>query len=190
MFVSREREKLINAIIFFSKNTKHLHKLKLFKLLNFLDFEHYRQTGRAVTGLRYSAWPMGPVPADFDTELTRPEGDLRSAISIIKVSDPTKEERFRIDFRPRAQFEKKYFSKRELRIMEELAMIFEEYRGEDMSEFSHYKELPWSKIYQNGKGKGRVIPYDLALSSQRIASGETIDSEELAYQREAVEGMI
>ena len=51
MFVSRQREKLLNAIVFFVTRTKNCNTIKLFKLLNFLDFEHYRQTGESVTGL-------------------------------------------------------------------------------------------------------------------------------------------
>jgi hypothetical protein len=50
MLVTRHREKLINAIICFLGATKHVHTLKLFKLLNFADFEHYRQTGRTIVG--------------------------------------------------------------------------------------------------------------------------------------------
>ena len=55
MFVSRDREKLLNAIIYFLRETKHCHTLKLFKLLNFADFEHFRQKGRTITGLEYRA---------------------------------------------------------------------------------------------------------------------------------------
>jgi hypothetical protein len=43
MFVSRDREKLINAIIYFLRETKHCHTLKLFKLLYFADFEHFNR---------------------------------------------------------------------------------------------------------------------------------------------------
>jgi hypothetical protein len=42
MFVSHDREKLINAIVYFLGETNHCHTLKLFKLLNFSDFEHFR----------------------------------------------------------------------------------------------------------------------------------------------------
>ena len=66
MLVSHEREKMINAIIYFANHTRHLGKIKLFKLLYLLDFEHFRQTGRSVTGLDYRAWKFGPVPVALE----------------------------------------------------------------------------------------------------------------------------
>src|SRR3982074_1597293 len=47
MLLSRNREKLINVIVFFASNTEHCGKVKLFKLLYLLDFAHFRQTGRS-----------------------------------------------------------------------------------------------------------------------------------------------
>ena len=50
------RNRLVNAIVFFADNTKFCGKIKLFKLLYLLDFEHFRQTGKSVTGGDYQAW--------------------------------------------------------------------------------------------------------------------------------------
>ena len=69
----REKYKLFNAIIFFLKNTKNCYKYKLLKLLYFLDFEHYRETGKSVTGLNYYAWEKGPVPKDIYKCIEEPE---------------------------------------------------------------------------------------------------------------------
>lgn len=65
MLQNRSREKFIQAILYFAHNVAALGKVKLFKLLYLLDFDHYRQTGRSVTGLEYRAWKMGPVPAEL-----------------------------------------------------------------------------------------------------------------------------
>ena len=82
MLISREREKLINAILYFASNTQHCGKVKLFKLLYLLDFAHFRETGRSVTGLDYRAWKMGPVPFILLQEWDDPEDDLAQAIDI------------------------------------------------------------------------------------------------------------
>lgn len=60
---------MVNAIIFFARNTKNCDTRKLYTLLYFLDFEHYAQTGRSVTGLTYYAYPEGPVPVELDKEI-------------------------------------------------------------------------------------------------------------------------
>ncbi len=82
MLITHERKKLINSIIYFAHHTKHLGKIKLFKLLYLLDFEHFRMTGRGVTGLNYHAWKYGPVPVALDQEWEEPEADLAAAITI------------------------------------------------------------------------------------------------------------
>lgn len=82
MLVSHEREKMINAIIYFANHTRHLGKIKLFKLLYLLDFEHFSQTGRSVTGLDYRAWKFGPVPVALEQEWEEPEADMAQAIRI------------------------------------------------------------------------------------------------------------
>ena len=68
MIVTHYREKLIQAIVYLSDNTRHCGKIKLFKLLYLLDFEHFRQTGHSVTGMEYRAWKMGPVPIELVQE--------------------------------------------------------------------------------------------------------------------------
>ena len=93
MLISRNREKLINAIVYFAANTQHCGKVKLFKLLYLLDFAHFRETGRGVTGLDYRAWKMGPVPLDLMQEWDQLEPDMARAIDIVpeKVIDYIRE---------------------------------------------------------------------------------------------------
>src|SRR5437588_7300824 len=107
MFVTRDREKLLNAIIYFLGATNHCHTLKLFKLLNFADFEHFRQTGRTITGCEYHALPKGPVPTKLFDEIKRGgEKDLRSAINLNEVKDEITDALLRRDLKARVQFEK------------------------------------------------------------------------------------
>ena len=152
MFVSRHREKLLNAIIYFTDNTKRCHTLKLFKLLYFLDFEIFRQTGSSVTGLEYVAWPK----------------DLRSAVSINRINDLETGAFLRRDIRAKQKFNSSYFTKRELQLMEQLAFIFMEARATDMTEVSHANRLPWGKVYRKGEGKNLPIPYELSLESEAL----------------------
>ncbi|SNT37146.1 Protein of unknown function [Tardiphaga sp. OK246] len=186
MFVSRDREKLINAIIYFLGATKHAHTLKLFKLLNFADFEHFRQAGRTIFGLDYRALPMGPVPTKLFEELKRGgDGDLKAAIAVVPVKDDINDALLRRDLKAKAKFDKQYFSKREIKIIERIAELFRDLKAEDMSEFSHQKGEPWRKVYgQKGEGSGRLIAPDLSLDSEPlIKDAPIISRDELEDRR-------
>ena len=191
MIISREREKLLNAIIYFVRNTKHCHTLKLFKLLNFFDFEHYRQTGRTVTGLTYKAWEKGPVPTALYHEISKsPQSDLLNAVSIAEDRDMVTDRVTRREIKPKVQFDSAVFTARELAIMERLSEFFRDFRAENMSEFSHMKGLPWRRVFGKGEGKGKPIPPDLALEADPIvAEAPTIDADELTYRKEILRGL-
>jgi uncharacterized phage-associated protein len=191
MFVSRDREKLINAIVFFSQKTKHCHTLKLFKLLNLLDFEHFRQTGRTVTGLHYSAWDNGPVPPALFQEIKDGlKDDLASAVVIRDQRDEFSDKLLRRDIRVKAKFRPGVFTARERSIMECLAEIFQEARGDDMRDFSHIKGLPWKAVYGNGEGKNKPIDPTLSFNSAPMMHKEpTIDKDEYEYRKELLKGV-
>jgi uncharacterized phage-associated protein len=186
MFVSRDREKLINAIIYFLRETNHCHTLKLFKLLNFADFEHFRQIGRTITGLDYRALPKGPVPTKLFDEIKRGgDKDLTEAISLIEAKDGITDALLRRDLKARAQFDKKWFTPRELKVLSRIAEVFRDLPSEDMTKFSHENKKPWASVYDNGKGTGRLIPPDLIFDAAALMPEvPNIDPEELTYRRE------
>lgn len=155
-----ERQKLLHAIVFFAKNTRFYGKVKLFKLLYLLDFAHCRETGRSVTGLDYLAWRMGPVPLDVVQEWDQPEDDFAAAVEIVpeRVIDHTRQL-----VRPRIEFDNTPFSKRELRIMQELADRYRDDPSLAMVNVTHLERGPWDKIWDNGRGNNTRIPYSLAI---------------------------
>jgi uncharacterized phage-associated protein len=186
MFISRDREKLVNAIIYFLGETNHCHTLKLFKLLNFADFEHFRQTGRTITGLDYRALPMGPVPTKLFEEIKRGgDKDLRAAIKLIEVKDGITDALLRRDLNALAPFDKKWFSPRELKVLARIAEFFRDLPAEDMTKFSHENKKPWATTYDNGKGEGRLIPPELTFDAAPLMKEvPNIDREELEYRKE------
>lgn len=186
MLIDRQREKLLNAMIYFIANTRYCHTLKLFKLLNFLDFEAYRQTGHSVTGLTYKAWPQGPVPSELWREMTHgPRADLLDTISITQVKDDLTQELLRRDLKPLRGADMRYFTKREVKIMERLVEFFRDIRAEDMSRISHDRKLPWSAVYRGGKGSGEPIPYDLAVTSDpMMADALGLSADEINARKE------
>lgn len=165
MLINHNRQKLINSIVYFANNTRYLGKVKLCKLLYFLDFEHFKQTGRSVTGLDYFAWPMGPVPVSLYEETTNPEPDMKENIRFteIIISKGTM-----LTVTPLVDFNDEFFSRRELKILELLSKEFFETVADDMVEATHLENQPWHKIYNLDNKKHERIPYELAIRKQEI----------------------
>lgn len=160
MVKTHHREKLLNTLIFFAANTRYCGKTKLFKLLYLLDFDHFRATGRSVTGLSYYAWEKGPVPIKLESELDEPAGDLFEAIRI----EPEQLINFqRLNIVPQRAFDPSHFSNRELRLLERIAGDYAQSRAGEMVEVTHAENGAWDKAWQDGEGKHHLIDYDLAL---------------------------
>lgn len=161
LLITHQREKLINVMVYFAKHTQKCGKVKLFKLMYFLDFEHYKQIGRSVTSLNYYAWPLGPVPVELYAEFDVPATDMASHLhfELIHVKNG-----IMIYIKPLAEFDKSHFSQRELRLMQELASTYNETSAEEMIEASHLEHKPWQHVYiQEGK-KLQIIPYEYVLT--------------------------
>jgi uncharacterized phage-associated protein len=163
MLINYERQKLCEAIVFFARNTRKLGKTKLFKLLYFLDFEHFKLRGRSVTGLYYFAWPKGPVPKALFEEFDRPAEDLAACADFSQIKTlrggmhlvtATK------DFNP------KVFSKREISILQSLAQRYRDSTADEMVEETHLENRPWHQIYEVAGRRQAEIPYELALNRQ------------------------
>jgi uncharacterized phage-associated protein len=159
MIITHHREKLINAIIYFAQNTQYCGKTKLMKLLYFLDFTHFKQTGKSVTGQDYFAWIMGPVPKDLFEELS---GNMKpDMIAAIKKLPADKEFQ---QVNPIKQFNADYFSKKEMKLLENISFIFKDAKSDLMIESTHLKNEPWDKTLKE-KGEFQKIDYMLAVDS-------------------------
>jgi uncharacterized phage-associated protein len=159
-------KKLIQAIIFFSLKTQYCGKTKLFKLLYLLDFEHFRQTGRCVTGMDYYAWEMGPVPVALAEEWDNFKPDLQNKVFInyqLVHSETGKLTRQTI--RAKVDFDDTFFTKRELRLMTEIADRYHTHYASDMVEVTHAENGAWEKIWNNGKGYNQRIDYRLVVEN-------------------------
>jgi uncharacterized phage-associated protein len=171
--MSHEREKLINAIVFFAQNTQHCGKIKLIKLLYLADFAHYRETGRSITGLEYRAWKMGPVPIELFEEWDALGPDMAQALEIVPtpVVDYVREE-----VRPKRAFDDGRFTRRELRIMQDLATRFRDDLSRPMVNITHQERGPWNVIWDGGRGYHERIPYRLAVQDDDIQRDAVLEA--------------
>lgn len=161
MLITHDRERLINAIIFFAKNTNNCGITKLMKLLFLLDFDHFKLTGRNVTGQEYYAYPKGPVPGEIHAEISNDfDGDLAEAIGV--QAEPIGPYT-RYTVIPKREFDEGFFSKRELRILDSIATQFRNHTAKEMVDVTHAENGVWDRVFADGEGKFQPIPYELAL---------------------------
>lgn len=163
MIITNHREKLINAIIYFAKNTKYCGKTKLMKLLYFLDFMHFKQAGKSVTGQDYFAWMMGPVPKNLFEELSgNMKPDMKTAIKELDAEKDFQQ------INPKKRFNADYFSKNEMKLLENISFIFKDATADIMIETTHLKNEPWDKTLKE-KGEFQKIDYMLAVDSDIVS---------------------
>lgn len=161
------RKKLLNAVLFFAKTTKNLNQTKLYKLLYFFDFTHFKQTGYPSTGLDYYTFEHGPVPRDFWLEIKDcdvPE-DFQGKLALILKTDDFAPSYKEIEVRAVEKPELSIFTPREIGILEELAFIYKEARGRDITEVSHLPKQPWD-ITMKKSGKNTIIDYLLGIDEK------------------------
>lgn len=169
------REKLLNAVLYFAANTKFPGITKMSKLLYFLDFMHFKETGYPSIGLEYFAFDQGPVPKSFWLEVKGgnvPE-DFKEKFAIIPK--PEESESNYKEFKAKASPNLSVFTPREKKILENIVFIFKDSKAAEISNISHLKNHPWDITYKR-KGKNELIDYLLALDDKAGVSKE--DAEE------------
>lgn len=58
--------KVVEIINYYASKVNSLHKVKLMKMLWYADSVSYKRRGKSITGLVYSAFPMGAVPVGYE----------------------------------------------------------------------------------------------------------------------------
>ena len=142
-----------NAILFFASRIQNgtLGKLKLMKLLYYLDFDFFEKYGRPVTGDEYIRFENGPVPRMAEKLLKQMDGrDIK--ISKKKIAEGYKDQMHIEALKP---FDIGVFEKEEILLLEELASKWERFSGSEMKSATH-GEAPWIATEPNG-----IIDYNL-----------------------------
>jgi len=166
---NRNREKLVNAMMFFALNTnkKKIGKLKMSKLLFALDFEHFKRTGRWVTGIKYYAFPMGPYPKDEFEKINDKESpvDIGKVIGVTAMyeDDEGKDRGYLFRVKGNNKPNLSLFSKRELEIMNWLAEVWHDATGKQIKDWSHAHGTPWREVWQREGRRFEPIAYTYAI---------------------------
>lgn len=178
------RKKLLNAVIYFAKKVKNPSKVKIFKLLYFADFEHFKETGRSITNLDYYAYDFGPVPKDFYDELkdNKVPNDFAKSIALVPFkSEESGKEGAMFKVKEKVKPDLSVFSPHQQRILEKFADMFRGVDAKLISDVSHFHNHPWDKTK---KEKGLLAKIDYALALDKDSQVSLEDATEAVKERQ------
>ena len=147
-------KKYKNVVLFFAKKVQNgtLGKLKMMKLLYFLEFDFFEKYGKSVTGDLYLRFENGPIPQMAEKILKEMNGkDIK--ITKRKIADGYNDQQHIESLK---DFDMNLFTKEELMMMEEVADKWEKFSGSEMKMATH-GEAPWIATKPND-----IIDYNLA----------------------------
>lgn len=153
-------EKLTEMVVFFSEKLAPF-KTKMNKLLFYADFLMFKQSCFSITGLRYNAITMGPVPNNFQSIFEYLSNQKEIDIQIKEFANGNIGEKFMS--RNDRPFNSNLFSEKELETMNKIAKHFKDTSTADIVNLSHL-ETAWKK---NEKEK-KSISYEYAFELTQI----------------------
>lgn len=148
-------EKFTEMVVFFSRKIEPF-KTKMNKLLFYADFLMFKQTCFSISGMRYKAIDMGPVPKNFQSIFEYLVNNSEIDINTTEFSNGYTGEQFKA--RQERVFNADLFSEKEIETLERVAKAFKSTSTNDIIELSHLEDA-WKK---NEKNKS-MISYKYAF---------------------------
>ena len=153
-------EKFTEMVVYFSEKMAPF-KTKMNKLLFYADFLMFKQSCFSISGVRYKAIDMGPVPINFQSIFEYLANKNEIDILTTEFQNGYTGEQFKA--RKDRPFEADLFLENEIEILEKVATVFKSMSTNDIIKFSHLEEA-WKK---NEKDKS-VISYEHAFELNQI----------------------
>jgi uncharacterized phage-associated protein len=154
-------KKLKAILLYFANKTdvKYLGKVKLMKLIYFLDFTHVKTYGIPVTYDTYVNLEHGPIPSFIKNLVDNAADDIDNSVlsDTILFERPEGTRMFR--FLPKREFtdrDKKYFTDSELDVLKTVCVKYGDKNTQYLEDASH-NEAPWKNTTFL-----QQIPYELA----------------------------
>lgn len=153
-------DKFSEMVVFFSEQLAPF-KTKMNKLLFYADFLMFKHSCFSISGMRYHAIDMGPVPNNFQSIFEYLSNNDEINIHYVTFPQGYTGEQFKA--REDRTFRKDLFNDNELSILHKVAEAFKSTTTNDIIETSHLEEA-WKK---NEKAK-QVISYNYAFDLSLI----------------------
>lgn len=153
-------EKITEMVVYFSDKLSPF-KTKMNKLLFYADFLMFKQNCFSISGMRYKAIEMGPVPINFQSIFEYLAN--KDEIDIFTTEFPQGYIGEQFKAKNNRPFKAELFSENELNVLEKVANVFKPTSTNQMIEISHLEEA-WKK---NEKNKS-VISYEYAFDLNQM----------------------
>jgi len=153
-------EKFTEMVVYFSDKLSPF-KTKMNKLLFYADFLMFKQSCFSISGVRYKAIDMGPVPNNFQSIFEYLVNKDEIVIYTTEFPNGYTGEQFKA--RKDRKFNAELFTENELKTLEKVATVFKETSTNGIIEISHLEEA-WKK---NSKDQS-VISYEYAFELNQI----------------------
>lgn len=153
-------EKFTEMVVYFSEQLAPF-KTKMNKLLFYADFLMFKQSCFSISGVRYRAIDMGPVPNNFQSIFEYLVNNDEIEIDTTEFPGGYTGEQFKA--RKDRPFKSDIFSENELGVLEHVASVFKQTSTNHIIELSHLEEA-WKK---NEKDKS-VVSYEYAFELNHI----------------------
>ncbi|MCC5938303.1 MAG: DUF4065 domain-containing protein [Lunatimonas sp.] len=153
-------EKFTEMVVYFSDKLSPF-KTKMNKLLFYADFLMFKQSCFSISGVRYKAIDMGPVPNNFQSIFEYLAN--KEEIDILTTEFPNGYTGEQFKARKSRKFNADLFAENELETLERVATVFKETSTNDIIELSHLEEA-WKR---NAKDKSQ-ISYEYAFELTQI----------------------
>ena len=147
-------------VVYFSDKLSPF-KTKMNKLLFYADFLMFKQSCFSISGMRYKAIEMGPVPINFQSIFEYLAN--KDEIDIFTTEFPQGYIGEQFKSKNDRPFRAELFSENELNVLEKVATVFKPTSTNEMIELSHLEEA-WKK---NEKNKS-VISYEYAFDLNQM----------------------
>ena len=150
-------KKFTEMVIFFTEKLQPW-KTKLNKLLFYADFLMYKQSGFSISGVKYRAIPMGPVPNNFNSIFEYLSNNNEVDIYYTTFHDGGAGEQFKSN--PDRKFNSELFTEKELMVLGDISKRFKHTSTDEIIETSH-KERAWIENESEKKFIDYTYSFDL-----------------------------
>ncbi len=153
-YVKPNIEKLTEMVVYFAQNMQP-YVTQLNKLLFYCDFLHYKSEAVSISGTRYRAINMGPVPNNYDSIF-----DYIKNTEAIKIIKTEFDRGYSQEFIGNKDFDSEKFTDKELEILDRVYQEFKSKSTTEIIEKSHLEDA-WKDNFENGKS---LIDYKYAFN--------------------------